>query len=153
MASDDDFVKIGIRDDDGDVETPWAVRLGDNLYRLDNIPFFAYRISTDDIVEAVRDGDGMLMFQRVVQKSGNRTLRVALTESCRAEPGPTLIATIRRLGCSFEGAYETLVCINVPPEVSLEVVAEALTELGVRWEYADPAYVDLFPRDGEASAT
>jgi hypothetical protein len=27
-TSDANYVKIGIRDDDGDVETPWAVALG-----------------------------------------------------------------------------------------------------------------------------
>src|SRR5579872_133013 len=114
MPIDDaNVVKVGIRDADGDVETPWAERLGGNLYRLDNTPFFAYGISADDVVEALPEADGMLMFVRVVEKSGNRTVRVMLSEPAEAEPGPALLAMIKRLGCSYEGAYSRLICINV----------------------------------------
>jgi len=151
-ASDDKYVKIGIRDDDGDVETPWAVALGGNLYRIDNTPFFAYRISAGDVVEALPEADGFLFFQRVVRKSGHRTVRVMLPESAEVAPGPTLLADIKRLGCTYEGAYKTLICVDVPPAVSLDSVAERLTETGLEWEYADPTYEDLFPDDGEAAA-
>jgi hypothetical protein len=151
-ASDDKYVKIAIRDDDGDVETPWAVSLGDNLYRLDNTPFFAYRISAGDVVEALPEADGFLFFERVVRKSGHRTVRVMLTEPAEAEPGPTLLADIKRLGCTYEGAYSKLICIDVPPEVSLDAVAEHLTDMGLEWEYADPTYEDLFPDDGDPAA-
>jgi hypothetical protein len=151
-ASDDKYVKIGIRDDDGDVETPWAVSLGGNLYRIDNTPFFAYRISNGDVVEALPEADGFLFFKRVVRKSGHRTVRVMLPESADVEPGPTLLADIKRLGCTFEGAFNKLICIDVPPDASLDAVAEHLTEMGLEWEYADPTYEDLFPDDGEAAA-
>jgi hypothetical protein len=151
-ASDDKYVKIGIRDDDGDVETPWAVSLGGNLYRIDNTPFFAYRISAGDVVEALPEADGFLFFERVVRKSGHRTVRVMLPEPAEVEPGPTLLADIKRLGCTYEGAYSKLICIDVPPAVSLEAVAEHLTEMGLEWEYVDPTYEDLFPDDGEAVA-
>ena len=150
-ATDDKYVKIGLRDEDGDVETPWAVSLGGNLYRIDNTPFFAYRISAGDVVEASAGADGFLFFERVVRKSGHRTVRVMLPESAEVEPGPTLLADIKRLGCTYEGAYNKLICIDVPPAVSLEAVAEHLTKMGLEWEYADPKYEDLFPDDGEAS--
>ena len=146
MPTDDDKpAKIGIRADDGTVETPWAFDLGGNRYRLDNIPFFAYRISAHDVVEAVPDADGLPMFQRVVEKSGNRTVRVWLPESADVAPGPSLLADIKRLGCTYGGAYNKLICINVPPSVPLEVIAHRLTELGVEWEYADPTHDDPFP--------
>lgn len=141
------LAKIGIRDADGDVETPWAFHLGGNFYRLDNIPFFAYGLSVNDIVEAVPDSDGFPMFNRIVNKSGNRTVRVILPEAPDVEPGPALFAEVKRLGCDYEGAFNTLICINVPPAVLLQDVADCLTRLGVRWEYADPKYEDLFPDD------
>jgi hypothetical protein len=151
-AGDDKYVKIGIRDDDGDAETPWAVSLGGNLYRIDNTPFFAYRISAGDVVEALPESDGFLFFERVVRKSGHRTVRVMLRDSAEVEPGPTLLADIKRLGCTYEGAFNKLICIDVPPNVSLDAVAEHLMEMRLEWEYADPKYEDLFPGGGEAAA-
>lgn len=152
MSTDDDkYVKIGIRDDDGDVETPWAVSLGGNLYQIDNTPFFAYGISAGDVIEALPEPDGFLFFQRVVRKSGHRTVRVMLPESAEIEPGPTLLGDIKRLGCTYEGAYSKLICIDVPPAVSLNAVAAHLTKMPLDWEYADPRYEDLFPEDGETA--
>jgi hypothetical protein len=144
---DDNLVKLGIRDDDGTVETPWAVRLGGDLYRLDNIPFFAYRLSIDDVVEALPESDGFLMFARVVRKSGNRTVRAILAEPADVEPGPSFLAEMKRLGCTIERATQKFICVNVPPPVLLESVTDSLIELGVQWEYADPKYEDLFPED------
>ena len=51
------------------------------------------------------------------------------------------------LGCDFENANGKLVVLNVPPLVELKEVAEHLNDAGVWWEYADPAYEELFPDD------
>lgn len=144
------YIKIGIRDDDGDVETLWTVALGGSLYRIDNSPFFAYRISAGDEVEVLPEADGFLFFNRVVRKSGHRTVRVMLSESAEIEPGPTLLTKMKCLGCTYEGAYNKLISIDVPPAVSLDSVTEHLTDMGLEWEYADPTYEDLFPGDGQA---
>ena len=47
------FVKVEMSDD-GHTETLWAKRFPDttNQFRLDNSPFYAYRVSADDIIEA-----------------------------------------------------------------------------------------------------
>lgn len=140
------LVKVGIIDPDGDTESLWAEALGDNRYRLENTPFFAYGLSADDIVEALPEEDGFLMFSRVIEKSGHRTLRVSLDEPVQVEPGPTLLAEIKRLGCTYEGASNTLICIDIPPEVPLKEVAEMLIRLDVGWEYADPTEEKLSRR-------
>ena len=145
------YVKIGIRDETGQVETLWAIPVGDNLFRLDNVPFFAYRISDGDIVEAAPDTDGMLMFTRVVRKSGNRTIRALLPLPLEEEPSSSLMETLKRVGCSFERASGRLVCISVPANVLLHSVADALITSGVEWEYADPAHEDLYPSEGTAA--
>jgi hypothetical protein len=45
-------VKVALRGpDDGEVEHLWAEALGDGLFRLDNLPWFAYGISADAGVE------------------------------------------------------------------------------------------------------
>ena len=53
------MVKVLLQDGK-DVETLWAVPVGENLYRLDNSPFFAYRVSWEDVVHAEPDSDGVL---------------------------------------------------------------------------------------------
>ena len=75
MTETEQTVKVLLQDGE-DVETLWAVHLQENLYRLDNSPFFAYRVSWEDIVETEADEDGVLCFSRVAVKSGNRTVRV-----------------------------------------------------------------------------
>ncbi len=72
-------VKIEFRVKDGDsvnVETPWANKIGDNIYELDNSPFYAYNVSWKDVIEALPGPDGMLEFKKVVKKSGHKTVRV-----------------------------------------------------------------------------
>jgi hypothetical protein len=67
----------------------------------------------------------------VVQPSGNRTVRVSLAEATDVEPGATLLAGIKRLGCTYEGAFKKVICIDIPPSVPLDSVAKFLTELSV----------------------
>ncbi len=145
MAETDNMVKV-LMQDGSDVETLWAVTVGHGLYRLDNSPFFTYRVSWQDIVRAEPDVDGVLSFVSVAEKSGNRTVRVIMqtcdTTSKEAKP---FLDGLLDLGCGYEGFQPRLVSINVPPEVELQAVADYLIESGHTWEYADPVYDDLFP--------
>ncbi len=81
MSEEKQLTKVVFRDDDGKVETLWAFDLGENLYQLDNTPWYQYDVSWKDVIEAVPDSGGELpLFRRIVEKSGYRTLRVALDE-------------------------------------------------------------------------
>ena len=144
-----DQAKIALESPDGEIETLWADVLGDHRYRLDNLPWYAYRVSLQDVVEARPDDAGQLRMVRVLEKSGNRTIRV------RCEIGDTdgeltyeskqFLAGLVERGCSYEGADKILVAINVPPAVRLEDIAGYLESSPFEWEYADPPYEDLFP--------
>jgi hypothetical protein len=72
--------KIALHGPDGEVETLWAFDLGGGQYRLDNLPWYAYRVSLGDVVEARPDETGQLQVLRVVSKSGNRTLRLIFAD-------------------------------------------------------------------------
>ena len=145
MSQDDEMVKVLLQDGD-EMETLWAVHLGKNLYRLDNSPFFAYRVSWEDIVEAEPDENGVLCFSRMAVKSGNRTVRVILeTYETTSEQAKPFLDGIIELGCSYEGLQPRLVSITVPAGIELETVADYLIASGHNWEYADPTYDDLFP--------
>ena len=140
--------KIALEGPHGDVETLWANLVAPDHYEIDNLPWYAYRISAGDVVEARPDTSGQLRVQRIVRKSGNRTIRIILEltpdrqhtfESQRA------LAGLVERGCDFEGANKILVAINIPPAIDLSAIARYLADSGFRWEYADPTFEDLFP--------
>lgn len=140
------YVKVRMSDDDGYTETAWAVRVNPDRdhFRLDNSPFYAYRVSTDDIVEGRPVEDGLYEFVRVIERSGNRTVRLMFGEHKADTPyGEGVLEAIVQLGCSYEGMFDTVISITVPPEVNLQDVARYLISTGLEWEYADPKYEDL----------
>lgn len=142
------FVKVKFVDGD-DIETLWAVALGNNLFRLDNSPFYAYRVSWQDILEATEEAEDFYEFVRVVEKSGNRTVRIIFQNfSGNDERGKQILSDIKNLGCSYEGANSKLISINIPSTVSFESVVNYLSEQkDLNCEYADPSYEELFPEN------
>ena len=130
-----------------DVETLWAYDLGSDKYKLDNLPYYAYGVSCDDVVLAPFVEDEQFpTFQKVVSKSGNRTIRIIFDVPMESgnESGD-LIARLVAMGCDFEGANKKYIVVNIPPSVDLNAVAEQLNLAEVSWEYADPTYEELFP--------
>jgi Domain of unknown function (DUF4265) len=145
------YVKVRMSDDDGYTETAWAVRVepGVDHFRLDNSPFYAYRVSDEDIVEGREIEDGLCEFVRVVHRSGNRTVRLMFgDESAETPYGHRVLDGVAGLGCTYEGMFGQVVSITVPPDVQLGDVAAYLTATGLDWEYADPTYDDLFGSRG-----
>ena len=131
------------------VETLWAFDLGNDEYKIDNSPFYAYSVSWQDIVFApYSDSEEMPTFERVVGKSGNRTVRVKFEEPL--EPGnkaDDVLKGLHAIGCDFEGANRRLIAINIPTTVELSEVAQYLINESVIWEHADPSYSELYGND------
>lgn len=109
-----------VRDEDGyppaDRETLWARASGDGHYTLDNTPFFARGVSSGDVVAAVEQTSGDLVFAGLVAQGGHRTVRIVCDQ-------PEAVARVRdavaRMGCKSEQSHiATLVAVDVPPEVS-----------------------------------
>ena len=145
--ADQGYVKLEMRDPDGFVETAWAQRTDRDRdeFRLDNNPFYAYRVSADDVVEGELIAPGMYRFVRVVRPSGNRSIRVAFETFRADEPeAEPILEGLKSLGCDYEGMFSRVVAINIPPDVDLGAVADFLTGTGIPWEYANPTYSDLF---------
>ncbi|WP_199286995.1 DUF4265 domain-containing protein [Pseudomonas mangrovi] len=109
-------------------ETFWASPLGVDLYRLENVPFFAYGLSYLDIVRATRGADGILQIQEVVEPSGHRTYRVRfeITERERQED---LLMLLRPFGASLERADSRIVAVDLPPTSDHLGVFDQLDEL------------------------
>jgi hypothetical protein len=140
-------VLFRVPEDDGSahVETLWATSLGGDQYKLDNSPFYAYSVSWEDIVYAPFDpSEERPTFQRVVKKSGNRTVRVIFDPPIEdGNSSDTVLQGLVVLGCSYEGANRGYMSINIPPEVELQQVREYLIANQAQWEHADPTYSEL----------
>jgi hypothetical protein len=132
-------VKIAFQDADNDVETLWAIDLGDGRYELDNSPWYQYGVSWKDIVAAEPAADGFLEFTRVIEKRGHRTVRM------RADrPIPqSFLDSIVAFGCSYEGAIPTYMAIDIPPGIDFDGAVRLLLESGLEWEHGDPTYEQL----------
>ncbi|HET6160752.1 MAG TPA: DUF4265 domain-containing protein [Dongiaceae bacterium] len=77
--------RVPNEDGSAEVETLWADDLGGDRYRLDNCPFYASGVSWNDVVYAPYDLDEEFpTFRSVLEKSGNRTIRVILDPPAEA---------------------------------------------------------------------
>lgn len=135
--------------DDGaaETETLWAFELGDNNFRLDNSPFYTYSVSWEDVVYAPFDAEEQFpTFERVVEKSGNRTIRIIFDPPVQTgNVSDQLLQGLVDMGCSYEGATASYVAVNIPPNIDLMEVRNYLIEREAEWEHADPTYAELFP--------
>jgi hypothetical protein len=128
------------QDEDGyppaSAETLWAIEVGEGLYKIDNIPFFATGIAVDDVVSAEPE-EGMLLYRDVVHPSGHSTFRVVVYNPDEA---PEVHGIFKQLGCSTEQSHlRGLIAIDVPPSVSWDELKRVL-DTGReqdRWDYEE----------------
>ncbi|MBX9600011.1 MAG: DUF4265 domain-containing protein [Bryobacteraceae bacterium] len=62
------------------VENLWALRRADG-FELDNVPWYAKRVASGDLINAQPDADGRLVFSSVIRRGGNSTLRGWLADA------------------------------------------------------------------------
>jgi hypothetical protein len=104
-------------------ETLWAIKVGEGLFKIDNIPFFALGVAVNDIVSAVPE-EGVFRFKEVVHPSGHSTIRVIVYDPSNVSAAR---AHFQQLGCSTEQSHlPRLIAIDVPPTVSLEKLRQQL---------------------------
>ena len=150
------YKKIILRHEDGDevyVETPWVIDLGNGRYRMDNCPFYFYGVAAGDVVGAsYSDEEQGLVFTGVIEKSGNKLVRVIFDNPADKEgPEKEHLENLVKMGCSYEGANPKYICIDIPPAVELSDVADYLTRNNIQWEHAAPSYEELYPEDSSCS--
>ena len=105
-------------------ESLWAVPHGDS-FRLDNIPFFAKDVSSDDLVDATPDDEGQLWFRVVRARGGHSTFRLLVDNPNQVSRWR---AKLREMGCSSEqDLIPNLIAVDVPPEVDFGSVWTVLS--------------------------
>lgn len=134
------LIKIQFYDPDIGYENLWAMPVSRSRYRIESIPFFIYGVSFRDIVSASPDAKGQLQFNKVVERSGNRTLRARSdTLSKNSAYRKKVIADLKKLSCGVEELRSRLLAIDVPINTDLQAVTDYLTNKArVDWEYGNP---------------
>ncbi|MEA4917295.1 DUF4265 domain-containing protein [Proteiniphilum sp.] len=127
------------------VETMWATILDNDkgLYRLDNIPFYAPLVASEDIVFAEFDEQQqMLTYRKTVEYSGNSTIQIVLMDKTKD------INSIRKmfeeLGCVSEKVNDGYFSMEVPALVDYKFIKQKLDELEKKEiiGYAEPCLSD-----------
>ncbi|MEV7012144.1 DUF4265 domain-containing protein [Streptosporangium sp. NPDC051022] len=137
------------QDDDGwppvGSEGMWAIPLGPDRARLDNIPFFVRGVASGDVVHLETDAEGVVWAKEVVEFSGNCTIRVIPYRDGDLEGDlGAVLDLFAPLGVEGEGLEQFgLVALNVPPTADLAGVRRLLREgQDSRWDYEEGCITD-----------
>ena len=107
-------------------ECVWARPIGDGLFVLDNVPFFAFGLGLGDKIYAQRASDSLLEFAGVAEHSGHSTYRVFVDDSVESDRIETCWQQLQSLGCGRELGTAGLWALDVGPSVNLSSVYRVL---------------------------
>jgi len=108
-------------------ESMWARALGDDRYRLENVPFFAYDLNLHDVVEARSAApDQKPSVLRVVERSGHRTIRVIFQKGVSEADRLSHLMALKPLNVTSEPCKERYFALDVPPEADVDEVLRRL---------------------------
>ena len=111
-------------------ESFWAESLGNDLYRLDNIPFYAYDVHYRDVVRAIPiEPDDIPTVVEVVQASGHKTLRVRFDADLPADEIRCLLEDLTAAQVQFEQSHGAFYALDVPPEADYQGICDLLWRL------------------------
>lgn len=97
-------------------ESMWATPLGNDLYRVENVPFFAYGLNFFDVVHATPyNEDQIPEIRKVVTPSGRRTYRVMFNKDVSREKQVELLESLEQYDASYERADKVSVAIDIKP--------------------------------------
>jgi hypothetical protein len=114
-------------------ESLWARALGDDLYELRNVPFFAYGLNFFDVVRAIEPSpDKKPVVVALVRTAGHRTLRVHFTDSIAEDQRPELMRSLNALKAYYEKANSSFFAIDVEPGGDYDAVRRQLDEWASR---------------------
>lgn len=112
------------------VETMWAKTVDKNkgLYKLENIPFYAPLVASDDIVFAEFDEQQqMLTYRRTAEFSGNSTVQVVLID--KSKDINSIRKIFEELGCVSEKVNDGYFSMEIPELINYKFIKEKLDDL------------------------
>lgn len=111
-------------------ESFWATPLGNDLYRLENVPFYAYGLNFHDVVKATSDSDELIPeIRELVESSGHRTFRVFFDKSIDKQNQEKILDSLRELSISYERANDIYLSLDMQANGNYQAVFDRLDEL------------------------
>jgi len=114
---------------DLEAENMWAEPVRPGKYRVENVPFYAYDVSAEDVVDA-SPRDGVLTFTGISERGGHSTYRLLLSDGISTHDPRFLThwSQLQSMGCSYEGANSKWLAVDVPPRADIYRVYSMLEE-------------------------
>jgi hypothetical protein len=95
-------------------EIIWVVKIDDNSYKVDNIPFYAPNLAMGDII-SVENDQGVLYFDDLIETSGHSTIQIIFFDSKQSEK---VINKLEQLGCQWEDMKgQPYFAVDVPSDI------------------------------------
>jgi hypothetical protein len=118
-----------------DVEGMWATSVGEDRYKIDNIPFHALGVSDQDVIAAGPGEEPGIWFREIIEPSEFSTVRIAVADEEDKQPARDLFKAI---GCDSEGLETSMFALSIP-RASLD---KAMTEIRAgetagRWDWEE----------------
>ena len=126
-------------------ERVWAVPLGEDRYRVVNVPWFVFGVAEDDIVRAVLDKDEQWPhFVEFIEWAGNYVIRLIPTGENTEQHIMDAFAELGITGEAMGGDPLSMVALNVPANADLTSIKELMLagKADGRWDYEEAAIDD-----------
>jgi hypothetical protein len=143
--TEDGFVKIRARVPESPsaplVEGMWGRPLGDDLYRLENAPWFARGLNWGDVIRCAPDPDeGDLLFTvEVVERSGCSSFQLTIGSKAAPEDRLEILRGLEERGAQFEWmeneSGDRVYAATVPPDRDAAAVAQYLAHAALKFEF------------------
>jgi hypothetical protein len=111
-------------------ESLWAKPLGENQYRIENIPFYAYGLNYFDVVFAMsKSEDTIPEIQTLVSRSGHKTIRLFFPDGTSDDERDRILDEI---GLSYEGINSFHFALDIEPNRDFQKIFDHLSTLEER---------------------
>ncbi len=118
-----------------DGESIWALNLGEDIFEIKNVPCYAYDLNMGDrVLATIKPSDLIPRVQKVVAKSGHRTLRALLHENVDLREWKKLIVSLGDYAAALIQVNDRFFAFDIPPDGdydSLYLKLEDLEQLGI----------------------
>lgn len=120
-------------------ERLWAYDLGDERYKIDNVPWFVRDLAIDDVVHAVApNAESHPVFKSMLERSGHLTIRIAcLPQGPLGGECSPVVDEFVGLGAYAEGfAKYRMVALDLAPGIELRPIYDHLEDGAARGSWA-----------------
>jgi hypothetical protein len=102
-------------------ESVWVQPLRSGYFKIDNVPFYAYNISLNDII-SVENENGVLYFDELIQSSGHSTIQIIFFKKSEI-----ILKKLEELNCSWEGMQNIpYYALDIPLNVNYRIIKSLL---------------------------